>query len=189
MISHNEVLKKHGLTTRKLTDNITKIYKSATPEQISAGFGWYPAAERHAEILAESAPSKANAAAVISHLSPRLSWGKNISAAYDVIEGRQVKGIMSRSLKKAQESLTHNNPLETFNGPKTRAFYLNIIGVEDEVTVDVHAIRAATGMNLDINNKALYDAIARSYRLVSDRLGIAPRDCQAVVWTVQRGRA
>lgn len=185
MLSPNEVFKKHNLSTLQVTNNLVKIYSQATPDQIRDGFGWYPSAERHAEIMAKKAGSKYKAAAVISHLSPRLSWEKNVKAAYELVEGKTPTGVMSRSIMMAAKSLNYDDPIVTFNGPKTKAFYENIIGNPDRVTVDVWATRAAFGRDINLN-KSLYYATEYAYKLAAKRVGITPREFQATVWTIVR---
>lgn len=92
-------------------------------------------------------------------------------------------------------------PLSVLRGPKVRAFYANITGDADAVTVDVWAVRAARGDQAcvpDGRGRLRYaddgTVSAREYREYADvyrraarRLGVTPRECQAAVWVAVRG--
>jgi S-adenosylmethionine:diacylglycerol 3-amino-3-carboxypropyl transferase len=77
----------------------------------------------------------------------------------------------------------------SLNGPKTVAFWRNITGDLDAVTVDVWAARAATGdRSRDRVTAKQYQTIAAAYRAAADIVGANPRDVQAAVWVHTRNQ-
>jgi hypothetical protein len=82
--------------------------------------------------------------------------------------------------------------LSVLNGPKVRAFYSNIMGDTDAVTVDTWAVRVATGRTgkhaeWTIGTKRRYAAVADAYRRAAVILGVDPRTVQAATWVAARG--
>lgn len=82
------------------------------------------------------------------------------------------------------------DPALVLGGPKVRAFFANITGDHDAVTVDVWAARAAEGRdNPNGPTGGRYAAIADAYRLAAASRGVSPRECQAAIWVHVRGAA
>lgn len=82
------------------------------------------------------------------------------------------------------------DPNVVLRGPKVRAFFANITGDHDSVTVDVWAARAAEDTRIDNSpSGARYAAIARAYQLAAVKRGVSPREMQAAVWVHIRGAA
>jgi hypothetical protein len=82
--------------------------------------------------------------------------------------------------------------LSVLNGPKVRAFYANIMGDTDAVTVDVWAARVATGLTGKAAERAIgtakrYADVADAYRHAARILGVTPREVQAATWVAARG--
>jgi hypothetical protein len=79
------------------------------------------------------------------------------------------------------------DPDAVLSGPKVRAFFANIMGDVDAVTVDTWAARAAEGRRNDnAPVRRRYRLLAESYRRAGERRGMHPRDTQAAVWTAYR---
>lgn len=186
MPSHNDVLLAKGFKTRTLTDNIVRVYSSATDAQKINGRNWYVNAESHIDRLAPFAGSREHAAAVVSHLSPRNRWENNLLAAYDLILKGECKNVIGRSIGMAKKALDSNDPLSTINGPKCQRFAQNLLGDTKPVTVDVWAMRVALGTEISLT-KNLYDAIERAYQLAAVRVGEEPSHIQSITWLVKRG--
>lgn len=187
---HNARLRKAGLpTVETLTRRILAVFERATAADIEAGSTWYDDARSLAADLAVEHDIE-HAAAVISHLSPRTTWTRNVSGAIALmVDGVKFPGIIERNYQNALEA--YNAPtdsiLETFGGPKTRRFYLNIIGDTEAVTVDVWAARVA-GVDEDLLQRVgVYDAVEAAYQRAARRVGIEPATMQATTWVVARG--
>lgn len=187
---HNARLRKAGLpTVETLTRRILDVFDRATPADIEAGASWYNEARALAAELSREHDIE-HAAAVIAHLSPRTTWTRNVAGATALmIDGTRANGIIGRNFDKALEA--YNAPtadlLETFGGPKTRRFFLNILGDVEAVTVDVWAARVA-GIDEDLLSRVgVYDAVEAAYQRAARRVGLDPATMQATTWIVARG--
>jgi hypothetical protein len=174
---------------------ILRHWNDATAADLADGLSWYSRANDLAAALSAGAPiSRAQAAGVIAALSPRNAWSSNVQgatamvAAYAALEAEPTVAGTNANRVKAWAILNHaGDPLDILGGPKVRAFYANIMGDLEAVTVDVWAARAAEGHdnpNAPAGNR--YKRIAAAYREAASAVGIAPRDMQAAVWTYYR---
>lgn len=183
-----------------LTRNITKVFRSATAEEIQAGADWYADAYTIAEALAARYDvSVSTAAGVIAALSPLNSWGNNINLATRFIAaGGLDAGYLKANLAKARAILAGADVLTTLSGLKVQNFYLGIItrGAEG-VCVDRHAYclavndRSVTNSVPKLSPKRyaeIADAYVRAARILSREydMRITPAQVQSVTWTLWR---
>ena len=190
--SPDACLRRVGTSTRRVVAAILATFDRATPSDIEAGASWYADARELALMLGErSGVGTEHAAAVIAHLSPRLSWTRNVFAATELLlSGVPAPGVMSRSYARAEASLQSERPEDSLSGPKTLRFYRNIIGDSEAVTVDVWAARVACVSESDLRKRDVYDAVEHAYRLAARKRGVTPATMQATTWVVARnGRA
>ena len=170
------------------TENIVNAYRAASDEDRAAGESWYS----HAQAFCASLDSDVSrAAGVVAALSPMLSWPRNMVVAADVYAGAR-SGCLSANIAKAVRILDGEDPLDVLRGTKVRAFYANIMGDPDTVTVDRHAIMVAdnrtyTGNELKFtagNVKRIADEYREAARILSDETGrnLTPAMVQATVW-------
>ena len=131
---------------------ILKVYRSATADEIEHGMKWYAIAKRDSTKVAKEFGISVNTVVgVVAALSPNLGWNINIKAARILIECFANGGAMDdvtvsaypQNKRKAWEMLEQKMVrrkaiMAKLNGPKTTAFFANIIGL-DVVTVDGHA--------------------------------------------------
>jgi hypothetical protein len=166
----------------------------ATPDDLAGGLSWYERAHAMAESIAEATGlTTRQCAGVIAALSPRCQWASNVSGARRMAHAAALglpmprcAGTMSNR-RKAWAIARGADPDEVLSGPKVRAFFANIMGDEDEVTVDVWTAEAAEGRRLpQAPARRRYLLLAESYRRSARRRGMCPRDVQAAVWTVYR---
>ncbi len=176
---------------------ILKMYDQCSAADLAAGLGWYARAEREAAALAAGTSlSTIQCAGIIAALSPRVQWSVNLAAAIAMVdaaiagESEPIVAGLPNNRAKAWLIANGADPSIVLSGPKVRAFFANITGDHNAVTVDVWAARAAEGKR---NNRGpdgkRYEAIADAYRRAAARRGISPRDMQAAVWTHIRGDA
>lgn len=171
------------MTTLTYSDNILAVYRRATPADIMEGMSWY----QNAHLIAREAGNVAVGAGILSALSPRMPWSRNVALARQGFVAPLTGGALTRSIAAANAILGGANPLDILGGLKTRAFFDNILNplTSDEITVDTHAIKIA-GLDRDSVGKGLYRDIANGYREAADIVGIMPLEMQAVTWTVYR---
>lgn len=173
---------------------IVDVYRSADPETLAAGRAWYPQARRYArELAATYGTTEHRAAGVLAALSPRCVWAHNRTQAAAVLErwstGAETPPAVGLGLGRARAwSIAHGSrPLDVLGGPKVRAFYRNLTGDLNAVTVDVWAMRVL-GIGHNPTPRE-YPAAVDAYRAAARIIGEEPATVQAVAWCVVRGAA
>lgn len=179
------------MSTTAYVDNILAVWDRATPAVREAGATWYGEAREAALTLAaQSGRSLDCAAAVIAHMSPRTTWARNVAGAAAVLLTGEAPGCIGANVARALAAVESDDPLSTINGPKTRAFAANILGDTDAVTVDVWALRIATGTHTAdekiLSRKGGYATVAAAYREAAALVGVSPATMQAATWIVAR---
>lgn len=179
---------------------LVRAYESATPEQVADGREWYSRA--YVEALALSVGTDLTprqCAGVIAALSPRVTWAQNLIRAARMVdiwehcrrdlEPPRYRLGLGLSIDRAWRIVSgEGRPLDVLGGKKTRAFYRNITGDRDAVTVDVWAARIAYGREVGLTDNR-YDTCARAYAAAAAKVGECPRDFQAITWIAARGSA
>lgn len=173
--------------------SILDVWHASTETQREQGSQWYSEANSIASTLAAQAGVHIDhAAAVIAHLSPRVNWARNVAGATSLLLTGLAPGMMSGPVARATDAMLSEDPLGTLKGPKTRSFALNILGDQEAVTVDVWALRVATGSDDPkvLSRKGGYESVADAYRRAAAVVGVSPTTMQATTWIVARnGRA
>lgn len=199
----DDVLRRVGAGgTRSTVERILKVWQRATPSDVEAGARWYADGGLLLSVLVDNgAPSMEHAAAVVSHLSPRTSWQRNVMGAMEIVTrgpaAARRAGCLGANVDRAARSLASPTPLDTFGvkAPKTARFARNLLGDREAVTVDVWAARVAFGdvcadPEATLGKAGVYDATEHAYRLAARRAGVDPTTMQATTWIVVRnGRA
>lgn len=192
-MSHTDTLRRvAGTSTRAMVDRIVAVYDRATDEDRANGAAWYGDGESIIDALsAESGYSREHVAAVVSHLSPRTTWSRNVYGATMLVTTGTAPTCIGSNVDRARRALESDAPLETFGGPKTRRFARNLLGDRSVVTVDVWAARIAFGSTVDnpesvLARAGVYDAVEHAYILAGRRLGVDPVTVQATTWVVIR---
>lgn len=189
IIDHNKALKRAGLPKLEtLAARIIRVYNRATEAERDAGANWYAHAHHVALSLSDiSGVGLHAAAAVISHLSPRTSWRRNVEGATALLaRSERSTGIIGRNYNNAVDCVDHPNPLDTFSGKKTQRFFVNITGNWDVVTVDVWAARVAGVTEKQLQRVGVYEAVEAAYRRAARIKGVEPAVMQATTWIVAR---
>lgn len=193
-MSHDTIARKvFGVSHETIVRRILRTFDRATTADVEQGARWYDEAGDIATTLAPYAGSREHAAVVISHLSPRTSWARNVAAATALLrEDEQAArdlGAIGDTVDRAVSSLDFEQPLESFGARalKTRSFAENILGDREAVTVDVWAARVADLDELLLKRVGAYEAVAHAYRLAARRRGVDPATMQATTWIVSRG--
>jgi len=172
------------------TRNILSIYRSATAQDRSEGMSWY----REAYALAASLDSDVHrAAAVIAILSPMTSWPQNVERATRAYAGDRTRlGFHANRDKVARILDDGEDWRNVLKGPKVEAFFANIIGDPNFVTIDRHAIDIAIGRPLSNKERAVWMGkrnraiLTQSYINAAKREKVLPYEMQAVTWVMWR---
>lgn len=185
------------------------VWDTADDYARTYGAEWYANANREARSLGDRYGfTVEQAAGVLAALSPRVRWRENLSDAgvvlswcEDARDGFTDGEIPANSLRGDCSAFTANiltatacayvaDPLTVLRGPKQRAFYCNIVGDDQCVTVDVWATRAATRGKLDApRGLGEYRVIERAYQNAARYVGVAPLESRAACWIACRGSA
>ena len=180
------------------TDAILERYDAADAADIAAGLAWYDRAERTMAAMARYfGVPRETAAGVVAALSPRVQWAPNVAAAERMLAAAGAGASEPRvngygaNRRKAWAIAQGADPETVLGGPKVTAFYSNLTGDPDRVTVDVWAAR---GAGLDMPDGRTLSArtmreLGKAYATAAERRGITPRQLQAAVWVAVRGRA
>lgn len=173
---------------------ILATFSTATVSQIVDGKKWYPTATSALLEYSNVWPLEV-CAAVCAILSPRNSWKQNLEGvrriARDVSQGRSWAPVVAgvrRNVAKAWETANDGDVFRV-TGPKVSAFYQNLLGNLQRVTIDVWAARAAGVPDAEMTHldRTRYVTLERAYQNVARELGFLPAELQAICWIVQRG--
>ena len=191
--------------TVKNRNNIERVFKLATPEEIKDGVTWYALAQADARRMTiyYSIPLT-TVVGVIASLSPNNKWERNVINAKDLIEG-YLNGEHKESIKvstyhamkdKAWSMLedmleTDEDILTRLNGQKIKSFYECIMGY-DACCIDGHAYNIwryeRVGLTTDKTNigKKLYAEIQGDYVRIAKKLDMKAYELQAITWVAWR---
>lgn len=188
-----------GLTAyqkKKVKQNLIHWFERANTEQYNNGLEWYKDAHIFCQSRAEHfGVSEEVVAGVVSALSPRNKWERNLQDADRV--------LLAHKYNESPEAISvctfTSNKLKAFDilegkpvnwGPKTESFVKNIANLDrDRVTVDVWHWRACFD-----KMRAPKSLTEKKYRQIekitietATNYGLAGFQLQAVVWESIRG--
>jgi hypothetical protein len=180
------------MTHRRMVANLRRLYRNATPDELTAGRSWYPRAVAGCVAWSQEFGIAPHVVAnVIAAISPQCEWNENLRTALDVLKGnpttgralRRNVGIARRVLQDAADSLDAYFK----SGPKVKNFAANLAGDRSRVTIDTHAAQAAYNDPLfkrALDRAGRYSALTAAYRAAAVADGVDACDYQAVVWLV-----
>ena len=172
-----------------LTDNLKFLYDSTNESLRREGRLWYPAANEYFSQLANKyglQPSKVMG--VVAALSPFVGWKTQLDRTEAFIRDEtQQRGTgrfpgFSRNILNARLILHDLQPEQVLVGPKVRAFYQNLMGDTQILTLDRHAISAALGKKTLRVPLKLSQEITEGYWNAANTAREYPRDFQAIIW-------
>lgn len=195
MSTHDQTMRRvFGVTLETVVRRILRVWDRASASDVEAGARWYDEAGTLAANMALAHRGDdvdlERAASVLSALSPRTTWNRNVIGAAAFLVGgpaaaRRV-GCLGRNIERAR--LAKRVGFEAFGptSPKTGRFARNIAGDREAVTVDVWAMRVVDLDDTALGRKGAYDAVEHAYRLAARRRGVDPATMQATTWIVAR---
>jgi hypothetical protein len=168
---------------------------SRAPEEVKIeGRQWY---DTQREIIRELARAHNlpldTVAACVAALSPMTRWTANVAGAIRLLRAWENgepapprnATLFYKNARKAWRILGGANPWEEFlTSPKVLAFWANLTGDENEVTVDTWMLRCAGEENAAKNGckAALYNRVTYAVRDAAQQVGETPAQFQAIVW-------
>jgi len=176
------------------TQRILNAWDAADAETRRLGAAWYATAQLQAAAMVVEPGGLDRACGVVAALSPRCGWEQNLAWAAKVLAAkRQKRGmpeVHTRAMRgQAWRIAGGEDPLDVLNGPKVRAFYRNLTGDTNAVTVDVWAARVALGRDDIAGPGKLYTDIADAYAFAAAERNVARSTMQATTWIHIRGKA
>ena len=185
-----------GVSYETLIRRIVRTYDRASKSDVESGARWYDEAGQLAASLAVHVDgSLERSAAVISALSPRTAWSRNVAGAVAIMTSGPTAarrlGCISTNVDRAT-ACKRDGYAGLGNGPKTHAFARNIAGDREAVTVDVWACRVVDvdetklGASPRGETSTAYEVLADAYRAAARRRGVDPATMQATTWIVAR---
>jgi hypothetical protein len=176
---------------QKISRNLDKYFNLASESDIKSGLVWYQQANDICKDIAQKyGTSTFIASGVISALSPRNKWAKNIQDAYSVFEA--VKNNVEAVDTKV--STFHTNKFKAFaiaqgkvtitsDSNKTFAFCENIAHLnEDFVTIDVWHLRACFDRTMGSIGDLAYKKLQSITLSKAKKLGMRGFEYQAIIW-------
>ena len=179
----------------KISRNLDYYFNKATKQEIKEGLSWY----KDANNICKDIATKYNtttliAAQVISALSPRNKWDKNIKDSYKVFEAVRLY-LHPEDIK---VSTFHTNKFKAFNiiaknvqitnkSLKTYNFVNNIALLSNEhLTIDIWHLRACFSRIIKIDKanvgRVAYQQIKELTIKKANKLGIKGYELQAIIW-------
>lgn len=168
-----------------LTERYLKFLQRLPDKAWYIGSTWYADAYNIAEEIGQGIDPKISAA-VIAALSPQCRWERNVRLAAHMINnfihGRPCPRLTTTTrINKAWNILTHHSP-HFLNGPKERAFYLDIMGDLNAVTLDSHMSFILLGFNKGKFTPNQYRIGSTAVTHGANAYGVAPTVAQAGSW-------
>ena len=182
---------------KKIRENLRMYFDLASQDQIESGKHWYYNAHDICTELAGSKYTPEQVAGVISALSPRNKWERNIIDAGTVLRAvndgllpEYVKVCTFNTNKFKAFEIAKGNRTITDVSRKTYAFIRNIAVLDpDRVTVDVWHLRACFGKTIDTGlTPKRYDIIEAITLDEAKKVGLKGFEYQAIIWEVVRDR-
>jgi len=185
-----------------VNSNILWLLEQADAQSYEDGLNWYTDAHQWAQYKAMQYGVEVEVvAAIISALSPRNEWSRNLAdtdrllMCYDRgdLDSEFVRSATFRkNVVRAWIVRDRLDPTVVMTSPKTRAFVDNITWPKgNAVTVDTWAYRIAEG-DLNLPAKGLsqraYDVYAEEYRKTARFVNLRPCELQAITWVEARKR-
>lgn len=184
----------------KVRENLNTIFDLATPCTIENGKNWYKNVNKTVLTLNKRYKGKFSQfriAGVISALSPRNKWERNIydaeqvlNAVMDNVPPEEIKVCTFTSNKlKAFEIAKGSYSIEE-SSRKTFSFVQNIAFLDpDKITIDVWHLRAMFGKTVTSGlTPKRYDQLAKITIEEATKVGLKGYEYQAIIWETIRER-
>lgn len=166
--------------------NVVDAVQNATPYEWLSGYFWYPI---YSAMIAEySHWPKRIAVALFAVLSPQ----RKVTINWRIFEDAHnidpwLLGTIFNERHKVAGILGTGEVESYLSGDKVEAFFANLMGDGNRVTVDRHAISLALGQHITGGVASpIYQYTELVYQMAAARLGLAPNVVQAIAWVHHR---
>lgn len=176
----------------KIRTNLRAIYGRASEEQRESGKAWYKEANNICtELSNELGYDSGTVASVLSALSPRNKWERNIIDTRVVLEAvrldkkpAEVRVCTFNTNKVKAFDIAQGKLQITDTSRKTNAFVKNIANLDEaRVTIDVWHLRACFGKTITGGLTPLrYDIIEQITLDEAHKVGLKGYEYQAIIW-------
>lgn len=183
-----------ALRPSTITKRAVEAFCAAPHRAHTVGAGWYEEAEREMRRIAAAGPSgfgQSAAAGVFAALSPRTQWSVNLKGAYAMAIAADI-GFdappavgLGISRARAWAIAQGANPNSVLSGNKVRAFWRNLSGDPNPVTIDIWMARSVGEPEEKIASR--YPLLEQAFQAAAKEVDVTPRTLQAVVWFATRG--
>lgn len=180
-------------------ENIRKVYREATTDEVSYGEKYYLGYYARLFEVGHKFGYRVNeAAGAFAALSPNNTEQGNWLDLVSLMSAKFYTGEFTGARvsayplnkEKAIRILSGSYAFIVLGGEKTLSFYWNIVEPTNmfPVTVDVHAIAITQGKPLKAKSKEVsiskgqYALIAAMYREIAKELDLVPNQLQAITW-------
>jgi hypothetical protein len=181
---------------RKIKKNLLEMYEKRTDQHTQEGMQWYKTANQICIDMGKQLDyDPAVVAQVISALSPRNKWERNILDTRTVLEAVNE----GKNPEDVKVSTFHSNKKKAFEiargergidqaSPKTYSFVKNIAELDDsKVTIDVWHLRACFGKTIESGLTPLrYKQLEQLTLKCAEMVGVRGYEFQAIVWGIVR---
>ncbi len=195
-------------------ENVTSMYKQATPQEIEDGMNWYKDAHYTAEAFSkQSGLSLSQTSGVLAAYSPQTAWATNMLRAARAIRTKKAVGgkgsgefATEATKNKAQAIMDGGDYKTILTGRKINAFGQLIENGGDPdplhplVVVDRHALSVASGDRSGVDEykaarlgtKAQYEKVSKAFTDAAAQLSketgtpISAHQLQAITWLAQQ---
>lgn len=184
----------------RVRENLRTYFDLATQEHINNGRQWYATAYQICESIEKEFDYRYDVdtiAGVISALSPRNKWERNIDdaravlrAVIDDINPDDISVCTFNTNKAKGFEIAKGRVSITKSSRKTFSFVQNIAHLDDRyVTIDVWHLRAMFRKTIDSGlTPAKYDELAKITIEEANKVGLQGYQYQAIIWECIRDR-
>lgn len=193
----------HGWTLAPVYDRYSDLLASCDMDMLRAARSWYSSAWDEAKRMSDAGTyDDPNVwACVIAHLSPRMSWERNLEAAWLLANGENrpawcLPATWGNAYRCLLGAMAAEDPVASFSARaiKTREFARSIIGYGDAVCIDTHMIHAALTEQVSYHEldstafRACTKALTPIVRETARRHQLTPATAQAAIWLAHKHR-
>lgn len=180
--------------TTEIVQNILDIYNQATRAERDHGLVWYTEVKRFCVALSRRYKTDyVRIIGALSVLSPAIQWERAVNDLLKILSAR-ARGASGMSVKTVAPPINRTKAVQILDGesgcvrgPKVESFFDAILGCKDAITIDVWSLRCAVKDFTLPARWLTYQQVKRiqdAYRIASGRVGLTPRELQAITWLV-----